>query len=1408
MNKNVSVWRGPEAPPTNYHVWINEKKNNAIYLHNGSDWDPVIDPDAYETLLDYLRHKEDSPKIDVINEIPNGNDFKNGEFQLYKLGKDITISSPECYEFGKTASFTIREGDLCLIGKIKHTPTSLETERPKFSDKYKYKIRFDANLDYYFGGTGNVGDPVLTTTTQPLTYSLIGSEDKFIIKCGNYYAFISGERLSLTNQLSNATHFVLHELESNKFELLNYNSQSLGLNAHQGLGTDGDYSDEIHWYDAGRPGNIVQFLPQESELIIRKIISTQEATTSYSGLMSKEDKAKLNSIASNANNYSLPTASSLTKGGIRIGYSQTANNRAVQLSSNKAYVNIPDATTSQAGLMSSSDKSKLDGIANTYKPKQTAVTSPTTSGSAIDFIDSISQNANGVVTATKKSVRNATISQSGLMSSSDKNKLDNSSAYKHVFTGLSALASSGDGWYHIIDLGDTEAAIVQISTGGHSDVQLAISSGWGGDDSYSLNILNSLLRGNPNYAYVKAVRIRKHKNGDSGYLRLEAKLNRTDYTDAKYRTTVVSVLTNANHNPIVTSDTTDKKHLLQLVTTTSETLLQEINLVDQAMIVKNIVADNLATVATSGNYNDLKNKPSTASTTTNGLMSASDKQKIDAELDIHKINEPTEFDFNMYTEQGVYNFHCMSDAVNSPVNSRGEIKGRLTVLSVSSGDSVITQVVNLNNADGGEGNVYIRSCQKGTWKPWSKLQTNVEVGLVTLAALDNDPFLDNGIFSGICGDTGETFVLICINNYAIAPQNKSIAQLKYSLFIGSQDGLTPGEVKIEKRSRNTTGFWTEWENIGGGSILPEATTETIGGVKLGKNTDSQFIPLVNISNNGTGVGIKLDSGCFTNESGSLKLNYNSTLIQNFNGIGVALGTTPPVANGSNGLIIPCVMGTGQSVDDTKWNSPSVGILYNEEQFCLKYNGLNLKDGIGSGVTKVTWDANSNMNDFKTPGVYEIYGERTMKTDNLPIMNEGSGHSISARLTVVASTLQPANNEICVTQFLQLSNRVGGDGNMYVRTYNQNNGGVSSAWSPWQKQMGMVETLINSNDTTVGQEVFSGAAQKIGDGLNSMIDNGMYSGIYIDNLTYTGASSLYYLSAQPTFVETFVLVVINDYAASGKLNLPRHITQLKYAVDAITGQSTVKKRVGTGNDTISWGDWTDIGGGSQEVDITDAVMAYGLPELIRQGSVKENVIYKIKAPANEIVSNTIFTLDNNDVLSKHIKNIFGQPAFDDKSSLVSIEFDYKIIKAGELGYSEYIINGTVTMYNTSFKFCIHCVGYEEVVDIFKSDVINTYTYTNDTETIKLFPDIVHMVSSKTYAVIDGAHLSREAYTSQKYSQYKIFVQKGGNLALGTDVTNYTVHWENDVVPDYTNNSVLVTFENFGEGPYYYAHFKNF
>lgn len=65
------------------------------------------------------------------------------------------------------------------------------------------------------------------------------------------------------------------------------------------------------------------------------------ATTSANGLMSSSDKSKLNGIANNANNYSLPLSASGTRGGIQIGYSQNGKNYPVQLSSEKAYVNVP-----------------------------------------------------------------------------------------------------------------------------------------------------------------------------------------------------------------------------------------------------------------------------------------------------------------------------------------------------------------------------------------------------------------------------------------------------------------------------------------------------------------------------------------------------------------------------------------------------------------------------------------------------------------------------------------------------------------------------------------------------------------------------------------------------------------------------------------------------------------------------------------------------------------------------------------------------------------------------------------------------------------------------------------------------------------------------------------------------------
>ena len=89
------------------------------------------------------------------------------------------------------------------------------------------------------------------------------------------------------------------------------------------------------------------------------------ATPSSPGLMSASDKDKLNTVARNANNYYLPTASANVLGGGKVGTNLSISSGVLSATD----TTYSDATTSDAGLMSATDKTKLDGIeagANAY----------------------------------------------------------------------------------------------------------------------------------------------------------------------------------------------------------------------------------------------------------------------------------------------------------------------------------------------------------------------------------------------------------------------------------------------------------------------------------------------------------------------------------------------------------------------------------------------------------------------------------------------------------------------------------------------------------------------------------------------------------------------------------------------------------------------------------------------------------------------------------------------------------------------------------------------------------------------------------------------------------------------------------------------------------------------------------
>ena len=224
----------------------------------------------------------------------------------------------------------------------------------------------------------------------------------------------------------------------------------------------------------------------------------------------------------------------------------------------------------------------------------------------------------------------------------------------------------------------------------------------------------------------------------------------------------------------------------------------------------------------------------------------------------------------------------------------------------------------------------------------------------------------------------------------------------------------------------------------------------------------------------------------------------------------------------------------------------------------------------SGVY-VEWDMNADINTYVTAGIFNITGERLSAADGLPIENSAPGHTIHARLTVLDSSITGSgdNDDKCITQILALSNRTGGDGDVYIRTGRESMKNMlagGSGWEPWGKLQQNVQ---------VGQVT----------SLDGFTGNGMYSGVYTDG----------------TLFETFVMVVINNYAVAGATGNVRSISQFKYALN-VDGSFSYKTRTGRGGSSIEWGSWVDLGAATT-TDIQDgAITAQKLSSEIRSNAV--------------------------------------------------------------------------------------------------------------------------------------------------------------------------------------------------------------
>lgn len=345
--------------------------------------------------------------------------------------------------------------------------------------------------------------------------------------------------------------------------------------------------------------------------------------------------------------YTLPTASTTVMGGVKIGSNISVSSGTISITksnvtsalgytpptSDTVYNN---ATTSTAGLMSASDKVKLNSIAanaNNYTHPSTHPASMITGLASVATSGSYSDLSNKPTIPVVPTNVSAFINDAGYLTQHQ--SLDDYAKKTDVNT---ALANK-------LGINDTAAAAIKDDAGNtisttyasKADVSALLSTKLGVTatayaatrDGAGNNIVNTYAKKTD---IPSAYTLPNATSSTLGGVKIGSNISVSDGTISITKSNVTSAL---GYTPPA-SDTTYGD-----ATTTSSGLMSSTDKVKLNGIADNAnyyihppthpasMISGLATVATSGNYNDLANKPSNATTSSAGLMSAADKSKLD-----------------------------------------------------------------------------------------------------------------------------------------------------------------------------------------------------------------------------------------------------------------------------------------------------------------------------------------------------------------------------------------------------------------------------------------------------------------------------------------------------------------------------------------------------------------------------------------------------------------------------------------------------------------------------------------------------------------------------------------------------------------------------------------------------------
>ena len=396
------------------------------------------------------------------------------------------------------------------------------------------------------------------------------------------------------------------------------------------------------------------------------------ATTSADGLMSSEDKTKLDGIASGANKYTHPSYTNRTSGLYKITVDATGHVSAATAvtKSDITALGIPaqdtnttytPATDDTDGLMSAEDKAKLDGIASgannythpTFTARNAGLYKITVNNQG--HVTAATAVVKGDITAlgipsTNTTYNNATTSTDGLMSSEDKTKLDGIATGANKYTHPSYTARTSGLYKITVDATGHVSAVTSVTKSDitslgipgsdtnttYSAFKGATASAAGGAGlvpAPAAGYTSRYLRGDgtwqtpPNTTYSKFKAATASAAGGSGLVPAPAAGENDEYLrgDGTWATPPNTTYTNATSSKAGLMSSTDKAKLDGIASGANKTT------VDTALSTSstNPVRNSVVTTALNGKAST-SHTHSAATTSTAGFMSAADKTLLNS----------------------------------------------------------------------------------------------------------------------------------------------------------------------------------------------------------------------------------------------------------------------------------------------------------------------------------------------------------------------------------------------------------------------------------------------------------------------------------------------------------------------------------------------------------------------------------------------------------------------------------------------------------------------------------------------------------------------------------------------------------------------------------------------------------